>query len=70
MIRPEVNDRSRSEWLRLIEEWVHDERDRAILARHMLDGITIERLAEEFDLSVVRTFQIIKRAREQLFRHL
>ena len=70
MIRPEVNDRSRSEWLRLIEEWVHDERDRAILTRHMLDGITIERLAEEFDLSVVRTFQIIKRAREQLFRHL
>lgn len=70
MIRPEVNDRSRSEWLRLIGEWVHDERDRAILARHMLDGITIERLAEEYDLSVVRTFQIIKRAREQLFRHL
>jgi Mor family transcriptional regulator len=40
------------------------------MARHMLDGITIERLAEEYDLSVVRTFQIIKRAREQLFRHL
>lgn len=70
MNRPEINEKSRSEWLSLIEEWVHNERDRAILARHMLDGVTIERIAEEYDLSVTRTFQLIKRARAQLLRHL
>ena len=38
----------------LIDEWVvgrNAERDRAILKRRYIDGITYERLAEEFDLS-------------------
>ena len=38
----------------MIDEWVigrNAERDRAILKRRLVDGVTYERLAEEFDLS-------------------
>lgn len=36
------------------------ERDRAILKRHLIDGITYERLAEEFELSTNHTKYIVK----------
>lgn len=36
----------------LISEWIHSERDRAVIRRRMLDGIKYEPLAEEFDMSV------------------
>lgn len=36
----------------LIAEYIHSERDRRILERRLIDGITFERLAEEFDMSV------------------
>ena len=42
----------RSEIEHVIDEWVFSERDRAILKRRLLDGITHEALAEEFDMSV------------------
>lgn len=35
-----------------IEEYIHKKRDRDILKRRLIDGITYEKLAEEFDLSV------------------
>lgn len=34
-----------------IDEWVHSQRDRALLRRRRIDGVTFERLAEEFDMS-------------------
>ena len=54
----------------LIAEYIHSERDRRILERRLIDGITFERLAEEFDLSVRQTKSIVYKAQEQLFRHL
>ena len=53
---------SRSEIEALMHEWIlgrNAERDRAILRRRLFDGITYERLAEEFDLSVRCTKQIV-----------
>ena len=41
-------DISRSELNALIDEWVFNERDRAIVKRRLLDGICYEPLAEEF----------------------
>lgn len=44
----------RTEIESIIDEWVigrNAERNRAILKRRLIDGITYERLAEEFDLS-------------------
>jgi DNA-directed RNA polymerase specialized sigma24 family protein len=54
----------------LIAEWIHSERDRMILERRLIDGITFDRLAEEFDMSVRQTKSIVYKAQEQLFKHL
>ena len=54
----------------LIDEYVHSERDRAILKRRLIDGICFEPLAEEFNLSVRHTKQIIYKEQDRLFRHL
>lgn len=44
----------------LIDEHIHNERNRAILYRRLVDGICFEPLAEEFDLSVRQTKNIVK----------
>lgn len=54
----------------IIAEYIHSERDRAILTRRLIDGITFEQLSEEFDLSVRRTKTIVYKAQEILFRHI
>ena len=54
----------------IIGEWIHSERDRKILERRLVDGITFERLAEEFDMSERQMKNIVYRLQEQLFRHL
>ena len=43
----------------LIDEYIHSERDRAILKRRYIDGICYEKLAEEFDLSVWHVKNIV-----------
>jgi DNA-directed RNA polymerase specialized sigma24 family protein len=59
-----------SQILELINEYIHSERDRGILARRLIDGITYERLAEEFDLSVRQTKSIIYKAEKRLYSHI
>ena len=54
----------------IIGEWIHSERDRRILERRLIDGITFERLAEEFDMSVRQMKNIVYKLQEQLFRRL
>ena len=54
----------------LIDEWVHSERDRKILYRRLVDGIPFEPLAEEFDLSVRQTKNIVYRGEDELFKHM
>lgn len=60
----------RSEYERLIDEWIFNERDRKILKRRLLDGIYYEPLAEEFNLSVNRVKTIVYKAQERLFKHI
>ena len=55
---------------RLIDEYVHSERNRAMLKRRLIDGVHFEALAEEFDLSVRHTKSIIYREQDKLFKHL
>ena len=62
-----LDDMSRTEIEFLIDEWIHKERDRAILKRRLLDGICYEPLAEEFDLSVRQVKNIVYKAEERLF---
>lgn len=57
----------------LIDEWItgrNAERDRSILKRRLIDGLTYERLAEEFDLSVRQVKNIVYRRQDTLFRHM
>lgn len=70
MKKMEHYDLSRTEWENLIDEWIFNERDRAILKRRLLDGICYEPLAEEFDLSVQQTKTIVYKATEKLIKHL
>ena len=37
------------------------ERNRQLLKRRLIDGVTLERLAEEFDMSVTQVKDIIKK---------
>ena len=57
----ELFNKSRSEWEHLIDEWVFNSRNRDILKRRLLDGITLERVAEEFDMSVAQIKNIVNK---------
>ena len=61
---------SNSQARELISEYIHSERDRQILERRLIDGVTFEKLAEEFDLSVRRTKTIVYKGQEKIFRHI
>ena len=63
-------DYSRSTVSAAIDEWIFNERDRAILKRRLLDGICYEPLAEEFGLSVDRIKQMVYKSEAKLFKHL
>lgn len=65
-----MRDYSRSELTIAIDEWILSERDRAVLKRRLIDGITYERLAEEFDMSVRQIKRIVYKSEEVLFRHI
>ena len=54
----------------IIGEYIHNERDREIMTRRLVDEITIERLAEEFDLSVSQMKRIIQKNSRIIFRHV
>lgn len=54
----------------IIAEVLHSERDRRLMERRLIDGIVIEKLAEEFELSVSQVKRIIMRDSEIIFRKL
>lgn len=45
----------------LIDEYVNSERNRAILKRRFIDGLTFAKIAEEFDMSEAQIGRIVKR---------
>lgn len=64
------DDITNSEINYFIDEWIHNERNRKILKRRLIDGITYERLAEEFDLSVRRIKTIVYKEENKLFEKI
>ena len=73
MIKLENYDLSRSEWENLIDEYVigrNSERNRRMLKRRLLDGITYERLADEFDMSVQNVCSTIYKCQDKVSKHL
>lgn len=68
-----IEELSRSQLEELIDEWIvgkNGERNRAILKRRLIDGLTYEQIAEEFDLSVRQTKTIIYREEQRLIKHI
>ena len=65
-----MRDYSSTELNTAIDEWVLNEKHRAILKRRLIDGICFEPLAEEFDMSVRQVKRIVYKSQEVLFRHL
>ena len=66
----EEKDYSNFDVEKIIDEFIHSERDRAILKRRLIDGIYFEPLAEEFGLSVTRIKDIIYKGEGVIFSKL
>ena len=66
--------KSRTEIEGIIDEWIvccsNAERNRGIMKRKFIDGRTYERIAEEFDLSVVQTKNIVYSMKKMLEDHI
>lgn len=68
--RRKINSVPNSEISAVIDEWIRSERDRAILKRRLIDGITYEALAEEFDVSDRTVKSIVYKGMDRLCMHL
>ena len=65
-----TRDYSNTEITWLINEYIHSERDRAILKRRLIDHITYERLAEEFEMSDRQIKRIVYKLQDKLFERI
>lgn len=70
MKKMELYNLSRSDWEHLIDEWIFNEREREILKRRLLDGLTFEQLAEEFNYSDKNIQRIIYKGTARLFKKI
>ena len=70
IMRADAFNLSRAEWVELIDLWIFNETDRAILKRRLLDGRTYEQLAEEFNYSDRHIKTRVYKAEKQLFKHI
>lgn len=61
---------SNEELAGLINSWIKSERDRKILYRRLIDGMTYDELAEEFCLSYDRVKKIVYKQQKIIFDHV
>ena len=66
----EASGFDRYEWEKLIDRWIFDEKDRVILKRKFLDNISLEKIAEEIDMSDRQTKRRFQKAKTKLFKIL
>ena len=62
-----MREYTNSELIALIDERIQNERNRKILKRRLIDGITYEKLAEEFELSVAQIKRIVYKGENIIF---
>ena len=70
MIKEDFIDISIPDIENTIDNWIKSQRDREMLKRKLIDGITFEELAEEFDMSVRGVKYVVYRNKEILLRHI
>ena len=66
----EDSNLDRYEWENLIDRWIFDEKDRIILKRKFLDNISLEKIAEDLDMSTRQINRRFKKAKMQLFKRI
>ena len=69
-IREELDEYSTDHIIHLINQYIHSERDRAIVRRNLIDDIIFEDLETEFGLSVRRLKTIVYKGMAKIFRHI
>ena len=57
---------SRDELQRIIDQWIFNERDRVILKDRLINGMTFERLAEKYGMSVRQIQNIVYKSMDRL----
>jgi hypothetical protein len=65
-----VKEYTNTDIAKIIDEYIHSERDRAILKRRFCDGVCYEPLAEEFDMSVAQVKRIVYKNEIKIFNHI
>lgn len=65
-----MKDYTNSQIALLIDEHIHSERDRKLLKRRLIDGLTYERLAEEFELSDRQVKNIVYKCTNRVLKYL
>lgn len=68
--RHPLDDWGNSEISALIDEHIHNERDRRLMKRRLCDGVLFEPLAEEMDLSVQRVKYIFYKHMDRLAKYI
>lgn len=66
----EQYDLSRQQWIELIDSYIFNELYREIVKRRWLDGITNEKVAEEFDLTPRHTANICSACKKRIIPHI
>lgn len=63
-------DRTRDEWEELIFQNIFNKEDREMLRLRLLDGLTMQEVAEAIGLSLDQTKKRLYRAQDNLFRKI
>lgn len=69
-IQAAIQGISKDELFFVIDQYVHSERDRALMKRRLHDRISIEALSEEFSMSPRRCFELVKANRALIITQL
>ena len=69
-MRRNLNDIPNSTLINAIDEWEKSERNRKILKRRFIDGLTFDELSEEFNLSPQAVKKIVYKAGDRILLKL
>lgn len=57
-----MNEYLNTPFIYMVNETIHKKRDREIIIERFVDGVTLEKLAEKYDLSTRQIRRIVKKA--------
>ena len=66
----DLSDIKNSEIKEAVEEYIHSERDRAVLLDRLVNGLTFEKLGEKHDLSEIQVKRIVYKCSVNVYKHL